>query len=312
MNKLQESKNTSNKQLTALFGANATIIAKIPRMQAYVTEFGSNCEQLDTLFAQQKVPRGGAKFLKDKALDAVVAEVMNVAGRIKAYAAVNEMPDLLNRASITETKLRRLPDTEVTVAAAAIAGLATENAADITEFGVTKAITDQLTATIKAYDEAVSKPRMSKDEASRVNENINRIFGNNEVLFKKMDALVGMVKESDPDFYNSYFGFRKVVNYGRRPLALQVLVTDAATGEGLPKTQLLIEPAGNGAMKAASGANLVKVVKRTEAKGGSKLKSLPEGTYTITASRPGYATQTLSVTLVKGELGKVTIELAKE
>ena len=65
-------------------------------------------------------------------------------------------------------------------------------------------------------------------------------------------------------------------------------------------------------MKAkAGGSELTKNVKRTSAKGGFQLQTLPAGTYTITATREGYAELTVTVYINDGEMSDVKLEMVK-
>jgi hypothetical protein len=92
---------------------------------------------------------------------------------------------------------------------------------------------------------------------------------------------------------------------------MQVLVKDAVTGEGIQKVMVVIEAANGEGTKQMSGADLAKNVKRTSKKGGFKLKSLPEGTYNLTASKPGFVTEVLTVNVVTGEMSNVAFKFVK-
>ena len=70
----------------------------------------------------------------------------------------------------------------------------------------------------------------------------------------------------------------------------------------------IAEQAGD-AKKASS--ELSKTVKRTSAMGGTTAKGLNDGTYLITATKPGFVTRIMQVHVSGGEMSKVVIELVK-
>ena len=266
-------------------------IALIPRLQARYDEFKSNCTAIDLFSTKQELVKTGPKKVKNSALDAVITEVMDLLTIINACASETENQELMSKATMTETTLRRMPDTELYSAGKAVLDLALENADACTEFGLTEAMTDHLAATLEAYNKAIPQPRLGIEESVKVTTTLAQYFAKNDALLKKMD---------------------KLMNYAKRSLAMLLQVIDAATRESLANANVVIETAVPEGMKASSGADLVKVVKKTESKGGSRVKSLAEGSYIITVSRPGYVTHTVTVTVVKGELCKVVIELVKE
>ena len=287
-------------------------IALIPRLQARYDEFKSNCTAIDLFSTKQELVKTGPKKVKNSALDAVITEVMDLLTIINACASETENQELMSKATMTETTLRRMPDTELYSAGKAVLDLALENADACTEFGLTEAMTDHLAATLEAYNKAIPQPRLGIEESVKVTTTLAQYFAKNDALLKKMDKLMKLAEKSDPDFVRTFFSLRKITNYAKRSLAMLQQVIDAATRESLANANVVIETAVPEGMKASSGADLVKVVKKTESKGGSRVKSLAEGSYIITVSRPGYVTQTVTVTVVKGELCKVVIELVKE
>ena len=164
----------------------------------------------------------------------------------------------------------------------------------------------------KDYDKAIPQPKIGITETAKATENLVQLFDKSEELLIKADANIALLKKAYPDFFYTYTSLRRIVNYAKRKLAMQLFATDAASGETLAGTLLVIETAGTDGLKATMGSDLVKMVKKAAAKGGSNIKNLAEGKYIITASRPGYITQTITVIVIKGEFTKVKVELVME
>ena len=67
----------------------------------------------------------------------------------------------------------------------------------------------------------------------------------------------------------------------------------------------------NGLLKSAAANGKDNIVKKTAAKGKFNIKSMPEGTYTVTITKPGYKDQVVTVSVVSGELAKLDVILEK-
>jgi hypothetical protein len=127
----------------------------------------------------------------------------------------------------------------------------------------------------------------------------------------KIDALVEIVRISQPDFYSGYKSARRIIETGAGSFQVKGIVTDAGTGEGLKGATLsFAQNSSNGLMKAAS-SSAEAMKKKTAIKGGSNIKSLPEGTCTVTVRKNGYADMTTSIAVTSGELVKLNVELVK-
>ncbi|HNW55321.1 MAG TPA: hypothetical protein PKN21_13685, partial [Bacteroidales bacterium] len=257
-----------------------------------------------------KTDLSGTTINKKMQLDAVIAEAVDMSNRLVAYATIEGLPTLLKDAKVNSSELYRMADTRVKGVIQALADLAEANIVAASAYGVTAEATAKLKTALASYNKAIPEPKMSIDENKQVTTQLGELFKKNEILFKKTDALIKLFKNSHTDFYNSYTNLRKVIATGKGNRALNIQVRDANTGKGLSNVQLVIEPADNGAKAAsASGADLTKTVKMSSAKGGSTTKTLPDGKYTVTASRADYATQTASFSVVKGIMTNVVINM---
>jgi hypothetical protein len=126
----------------------------------------------------------------------------------------------------------------------------------------------------------------------------------------KIDTLVEMVRTSQPNFYNEYIKVRKVIETGTGSLPLKIKATNAQTGEPEANVTLTLTPA-NGLMKAAATNGKSNIVKKTATGGGSNYKSLADGTYTVTATKPGFKDVIMTVNVVNGELTVLEIKMEK-
>jgi hypothetical protein len=112
-----------------------------------------------------------------------------------------------------------------------------------------------------------------------------------------VDALVDTIRFTNPELYTEYLDTRKVV-YRTGSLTVKCEVTDAATGEPLVGTTINFSQEG-----------LLIIEKTTSTAGGLMVKSMNDGVYTVTVSRLGYVTQTLTVNVMNVELTTVKVAL---
>jgi hypothetical protein len=133
-----------------------------------------------------------------------------------------------------------------------------------------------------------------------------------DIVKNKLDLLAEIIKDTNPGTYVEYKNSRKLELTGSRTMSLKGKAIDAATGLPIEGVTITISKNGNGEMKAkAGGSELTKTVKRTSPKGGFQLQTLPAGTYTITATREGYAELTVTVFINDGEMSDVKLEMVK-
>lgn len=313
MNQIQENKNSSFLGCEDLFDKNAVVIATLPPFAECVTAIKQNRVMLDPLIARRAMDQSGTSVNKKLQHDAVIISAIDVSNRLMAYATVTKNAILLKEAKVTKSVLDRLADTRLKATIQGLLDLAIANAGDTLAYGITPEVTSNLAELLEVYSGTIPQPRLSIDEAKQLTTEISQLFKSDDELFKTTDALIKLFKDSHPEFYNSYTNLRKVIPSGKGTRALQLLVKDAVTGQGLPKVKLVIE-ASEPDIKAAkaAGADLQKSVKITSAKGGINAKNMADGNYTVTASRADYATQVVNFTIVGGIMTNVVIEMGKE
>ena len=311
MNQKQENKNSSFLGLEDHLEKNSSVTATLPPLTGIVAEIKAERIKIDDLIAKQGTTKGGVAGDKAKSAVSLIDAVVDASNRLVAYATIAEKPQLVREATVTQSGLQRLADTKLKGVAQGIYDLAIANAIEALTFGITPALTGKLQACITDYSAAITQPKLSIDEIKQITTGLDMSFKQLEALFKKVDKLIKLFKDSHTVFHDSYFNLRKVIIYGKGTLAMQILVRDAETGAGLPKVKFLIEKVDADGKKLAKGADLVKNVKISSAKGGSKLKTLSDGNYTLTASRTDYVPQLINFSIVGGIMTNVVIDMVK-
>ncbi|MBK5284436.1 MAG: carboxypeptidase regulatory-like domain-containing protein, partial [Bacteroidia bacterium] len=105
--------------------------------------------------------------------------------------------------------------------------------------------------------------------------------------------------KNDPDFYNQFITATQIINTGIHHLDFFGLIMDSVTSEAV----------GSALVRVLSGTTEIAKTKAGE-KGHFRFKEIPEGTYTVEVSRPGYTTQTFTnIVIISGKSTKKTFEL---
>lgn len=290
--------------------ANPTITALMPGFLKYFTPLKTEIVQAQAIHEQQEFDKKGITADKNQQKATLIALAIDTARRIVAYATNTNNAVLLAEARFTESELKKSPDAVLKERCQVILDLATENADALEEYGVTAASLTLLKTTIDSFNTAIPKPRLSIADKKKATDQLATLCNAMAANLEKIDTLVEIVRTTHPDFYKEYKSVRKIIDTGKNSLALKIKVTDAQTGEPLANTTLTITP-DNGTQKTASQIAKESIVKKTAAGGGLNVKSIEDGSYTVTASKPGYKNKSVTVNVVNEELAVLEIEMEK-
>ena len=112
--------------------------------------------------------------------------------------------------------------------------------------------------------------------------------------------MIETLKFSNPTLYTEYQDNRKI-NYFGSSLMVNSAITDAETGLGLPGVVLTFILDGVTVLEKTTGEN-----------GGTNIKSINPGVYSVNLSKPAYANQTITVSIPGDDLITITAAMVKE
>jgi len=226
-------------------------------------------------------------------------ETMNMSHRAEAYVLMTKDVILHREVHLAKTHLLKLSDVNFTSTCSIIYHTAHDNREVLMKYGVGKASLMHLRASIDNYQAVMGAPKEAITKRKQLTHQLAQRIVEQRAILDKIYTLMSIMQYTQPAMYALYKD-TWVVLYRSRSLAGMCRVTDATSA------------------KAVAGATLtfyqdeVPVLKKSIAKGGgSRIKSLSNGTYILTVSRPGYTAQTLTVHISNTKLTTINVTLEK-
>jgi hypothetical protein len=310
MTNKQESVEKMSLSSVSFLNANATITATIPGYSTYFPIVVTTNGQIQTAKVQQENDESGNITAKNQIRATLITQTLDVIRKTVAYATVVNNSVLLTQVKYTDSSVNKSSDSNLTSIAQVVHDAANANAAALVAYGVTAANITTLQATITSFVAAIPKARIGTTDGGEATKLLATLFKTLTDTWDKIDTLIEVVKISQPNFYNEYHDVRKVISTGTGSYALQASAKELNSGDPVAKATFTFSPAAT-LLKSAVANVKDNIVKKTAAKGKFNIKSMPEGTYTVTITKPGYKDQVVTVSVVSGELAKLDVVLEK-
>jgi hypothetical protein len=291
--------------------ANATITATLPSYAGFFTAVTTGITQIQSIREQQEFDKTGIAVNKTQLKTNLIALSIDVSRKVVAYATIVNNAVLLKEVKYTESELKKSADTILKDRCQVIYDRANANLAALATYGVTAAILTNLLNALNSYNTSIPKPRLGIADKKLATEQLAILLKSVDDNLAKIDALVEIVRVTQANFYSEYKNARKVVETGVGSLSVKGKITDSVSGVGL-KGATITFTADAGTKTTKAGSDLATKVKKSADMGGFNIKSLSEGSYNVTISKPGYKDAVVTVYVTNGELSVVDVQLEKK
>jgi hypothetical protein len=288
---------------------NTSVTTTLPNFSINLSKLKTTCEQIHVIVEVQAADLSGTTSGKNDSRENLVVLGADTSRKLVAYATLVKNQKLLKEIKYTESDLRHLPDTTLADVVKLIYDRAQTHLASLASYQITAETQAALLQAIDDYKLALPAPRVEKVSQVQATKQLAALFATGDEALAAMDVVVEIVRLTEPDFYAGYKSVRKIIESGSGKLSVKGLVTEVLTGDAVPGVMVSFWPDGDMLKTVATGD--ASLVKKTAAKGGFNVSSLPAGTYRVTLQKPGYAEQTLTVYVNDGELTTVDVQLAK-
>ena len=189
-------------------------------MQAFVTIFNSFEEKISQIRQTRLVQEGQITGVtKDKATaqNNAIEKGIQTATAVFAYASVQSNNKLKYRVSYSPSQLRQSRDTTLIDRLDVIKEAASQNIAELENYGIVQADIDELTTLINAYADTVEDPRQAITNRARATTELKEHFKQTDKILKEqLDKLMPQFKKTKFAFYQQYFNARLIIDMGVR------------------------------------------------------------------------------------------------
>ena len=293
--------------------ANDSITTTLPRYQEFHVSFQNGIIQIRSSNEQQSIDKSGIASNKNQLRKLLVKLGADASRKTQTYAKIENNQILLSESKFSESDFKNASDSELETFAQSTYDTVQAHSGDLGSYDITEDTQTALLKAITDFRTAIPTPRNGAIGTKLSTEQIAKAFATTDEALDNIDALVEIVRISQPEFYSGYKSARKLIDTGAGSLQAKGFVTDAGTGKGLKGVTLSFaqNSNSNGLMKATASSSAEVVEKKTANKGGFNIKSLAEGTYTVTARKNGYADVVTTIAITNGELTELNVELVK-
>jgi hypothetical protein len=303
MNTKQENKFSMYLAVQAICNDLIAILTLLPDFTTWFTKFTNVIKNIKTYSEAQELDYKGKTENKAALEGTLIEKTMEIVRRVVAYATVNDLFELKEQVNYSESDLKRSADTELRTICQVINDRATGVLPELATFGVTQVMLDEQRTAIENYFKDVTAPRegiISRKNATTAL--VEEFKSGDEILNKRMDKLVEMLKTSDTATYNSYMNARIIIDYGkRRKTSLYVIKGVTIDFEtGLPLAGVTVSVVGT------------TLIVMTGADGVFNIPVKAPGLYSLRVEKEGYKVLIEEEVMVGEEPTDLTLEMERE
>ena len=217
MNKQLENRLTMYEGLLSLLQSNMDKINAVGGFAEAVNELSGVIGEVKAKSAEVDKATVGKTTGKYDAEDALVSELIPVCSALYVYGRKQNNPEIKERVDISESKLRKMRDTELAAYGVAIADLATVSSRGLAGYGITEDKIDSLRAKAQAYNTAIGVKESSVADRKGARGTMSDLFVKaDDILNEELDRFMELLRPTETELYNKYFSARVVKDTGVR------------------------------------------------------------------------------------------------
>lgn len=310
MNGKQESKFNMYLVTRDFLTANATITASLPNYAGYFTGVTTGITQIHAIREQQEFNKKGITANKTQLRNALIGLTIDVSRKLVAYSTITNNSVLLKEVHYSESVLKKSVDLLLKDKCQVIYDRANANLASLGTYGITATVLTNLLTALNAFTVSIPKPRLGVTDKKLATEQLKNAMKAVEDNLAKIDVLVNIVQTTQANFHLGYTSVRKLITTAHGSLSVKGFVVDK-NGERVKGATVTFK-AESLVKSSKTAVSAIPMIKETASKGGFQIKSLPDGSYTVTISKPGYNDTIQTVHVSHGELTTVSIVLERK
>jgi hypothetical protein len=284
---------------------NMEITKDLPNFEANFKDLQATIEAIQAIAEVQKNNTKG--YAKEKAVlrEKLITLVVDNSNKLNAFAAFKGDIKLQSAVTLRKSKLGRVPDTGLRDYAQIIFAKADSNIESLASYGITKETQEEMSSCISKYNAALSGPRVAQTETVKATKLMSSLFEHADLVLTAISTTITIIRLAQPLFCKGFETAKKVLATGVRSFALKAAAVDINSGEAVNGAKFTFTPDA-GALAAGAQESITKT---TASKGMFIIRSIKEGIYTVTVSKPGYKDKVVTVVVAQGELTNLKVEM---
>lgn len=192
---------------------NASIIAAIPAFLNTFTKFKGKIAAIRHAAQQKSAVLAGITENKANSRKTLSDLTVSVAGLVYSYAAEKSDNVLREEMKVPASKLTRTKDANLAPLCQNIHDKAKQHLAALADYNLNQAKLTELQTAIDAFNAANPTTHAARSNRKTTNININDLFDQtDDILTNQLDKQIESLRETQPDFVNTYFSTRNIID----------------------------------------------------------------------------------------------------
>jgi len=192
-------------------------LGKIPALLEAANSFSTLVGQIDDLSPEVDKATAGKTQTKSEAQENLIVAMLPVTSSLTALANKTNDAELKAKVDLSYWELKHQRDTDLKKKAKLVLETATDKLAVSTDFGVTQARLDNITAMSTAYDKAMGDKQASPSARAAASEELLKLYtAAGKLLTDQIDHLMETLSEDEPKLAEEYANARVIRNVGLR------------------------------------------------------------------------------------------------
>ncbi|HKJ81108.1 MAG TPA: hypothetical protein VJ954_03725 [Ignavibacteriaceae bacterium] len=206
--------------IAAIIVKPAIILTTLDLIKAKVSE-------IDNLESGMGEVTAGKTVNKNTLRHNLEAVTFNIAASLHSYALANNIADLAENTSATESKFSAMREDKLYNEAIQVNNLAVANAASLDDYDITPEEVTAHKTLAEDYKTSLGETGSSRKLSTEETAKLERLYAELLALIEEEDKHLTTLKLKKPEIYGAYFAARKLVNTGVRHEAKEEIMPPA-------------------------------------------------------------------------------------
>lgn len=277
-------------------------LSVVPVLPAFVLELRQKIDQINSTHEVQLGGSEGFTQTKKDLREKLTTGLLAIINRAKTYALVTNDQLLKSTVNYAAYQLEVMSQENFASLADRILNACASHINDLKDYGLTEQMISETRADHAAYVAAKTGPKQAIVTRKSATSGLVILFSEADEVLVKIDAMMEIVRETEPALYADYKSLRMIDNLRGKSkpgnpgeTGISGTVGNMETGDDLPGVKVSI--AGT-SYSTTTDTN------------GNYSFALPAGTYTLTASLSGFADYTEEdIDVTEGEYAEVDFDM---